>query len=1406
METLAAYLPPDRQLALASGAHLADRASGAALFADISGFTPLTSALARELGPQRGAEELTRQLNFVYGALIAEVERYGGSVISFSGDAITCWFDESFELAALSAEPDAADAQNAKRKAQTSAALRAAACALAMQAAMRQFAALATPGGASFAIQIKIAISSGTCRRFLVGNRHIQLIDVLAGSILDRISAAQQHALPGDVLIGADEARVLGAALRLRGWRPGADSREFAVVASLAQPVAPQPWPALPALGPEAAREWLLPPVYQRLRRGEGQFLAELRATTALFLTFSGVNYDHDPDAGARLDAFVSWAQARLAQYEGHLLQLTVGDKGSYLYASFGAPTAHEDDPARAIAAALALLATPPELSFIHDIRVGISQGQMHAGAYGGPTRRTYGVLGNDVNVAARLMTFARPGQILATQRAALAAAQLYEFDDLGAVTLKGHPEAIQVYAVVGRRPERPDAQLKGRALTAMVGRADERARLADRLHAALAGLGGTLLIEGEAGIGKSRLAADLAEHAAALGITVLHGAGESIEAATPYYAWRPIYRQLFGLDDSADAATALAHVRARLPDASALNERLPLLNAVLPLALPDSALTSQMSGEVRIANTQELLIGILARAPRATAALLVVLEDAHWIDSASWALALQAQRDLPDMLLVLTSRPLELGPGSAAPEGYRRLMAAPAAERLLLGALGAGETIALVCQRLGVASIPHQVAELIRQRAEGHPFFSEELAFALRDAGLIRVSGGQCSLAPEAGDLRALDFPQTIQGVITSRIDRLPLSQQLTLKVASVIGRIFLQRTLQSVHPIESDRPYLHDYLSALERLDITPLERPEPDLAYIFKHAIIQDVAYNMLLFAQRWELHRHIAEWYEQTYADDLAPYYPLLAHHWLSAVESRQADVALVLKAIDYLEKAGEHALRSYANQEAIRFFGQALELAQSLPQAPEAPRIEQLRLAHWARQLGEAYKNIGMLAESREQLERALSILGRPLPTNARAQVAGMLAAMLRQAGRRVRLGGVGHPDAATRAVELEASHVYLTLSSLYYVLNEIGLVLYTLLQAVNLAERAGPSPELAEAYSGMAVVAGLIPLHNTAETYARLAEATAHQLDRLTTSAFVFTRVSLYRGGVGQWESVIRDCRQAIAIAERLGDQALWGEAVAIMRGSTGFTGNLVASDQLAGELYDTARRNSHQLHEVWGLSQLASSKLLLGQIDQAFEMATQCLARIDATGVADELNRITAYGVMATAQLWRGNHAEARQLADVTARLLPASGRTSYAVFESYMSVAEVYLMLWEKARSAATDDAASLRAAARQACRALWRFARIYPIALPRAWMHQGQFHWLNGRPERAHAAWHTSADLARRMQMRYHQGLAHFEIGRHLPADLPEQRAQLHRARELFEQTGGAHALAEVRALLA
>ncbi|RME46814.1 MAG: adenylate/guanylate cyclase domain-containing protein, partial [Caldilineae bacterium] len=178
-ESPAAYLPMDRRQALAHGATLPDRTRGAALFADISGFTPLTEALVRELGPRRGADELTRQLNHVYDALIAEVHRYRGSVITFSGDAITCWLDGD-------------DGR------------RAAACALAMQRAMAQFEHVETPAGVTVSLAMKAAVTTGSVRRFLIGAPDIQRMDVLAGATLDRMAEAEHHAMRGEVVIGPE--------------------------------------------------------------------------------------------------------------------------------------------------------------------------------------------------------------------------------------------------------------------------------------------------------------------------------------------------------------------------------------------------------------------------------------------------------------------------------------------------------------------------------------------------------------------------------------------------------------------------------------------------------------------------------------------------------------------------------------------------------------------------------------------------------------------------------------------------------------------------------------------------------------------------------------------------------------------------------------------------------------------------------------------------------------------------------------------------------------------------------------------------------------------------------------------------------------------------------------------------
>ncbi|MGH2522430.1 MAG: response regulator [Anaerolineales bacterium] len=597
-ETPAIYVPMDRRQALARGEALPDRTQGAALFADISGFTPLTEALAHELGFQRGAEELTRQLNQVYSVLIDEVHRCGGSVINFSGDAIICWFDQDEGL-------------------------RATACALAMQAAMQAFATLTTPAGASIALAIKVAVAAGPVRRFLVGDPRLLQVDVLAGHTLDELAAAEHQAQRGEVVVSAVIAAGLGDRLAVSEWRNG---ERFAVVRALAGNVAASPWSDLApeAISEEQARPCLLPAVFEKVRSGKSDLLSELRPAAALFLHFGGLDYDHDDQVGAKLDAFVHWVERVVDRYDGALLQLIVGDKGSYLYVAFGVPVAHYDDAARAVAAAQELCSLPAALSFISGVQIGVTYGQVRAGAYGSPNQRAYGAIGDKTNLAARLMQVATGG-ILCDEEIYQATQAQWNYEPLTPVTVKGKTQSVAVYRVAGKR-----------------------------------------------------------------------------------------------------------------------------LSA-------------------------------------------------------------------------------EAGPAS---------LVGRAAERALL-------------------------------------------------------------------------------------IDRLSPADQLTLKAASVIGRVFLVEVLRDTYPDEADRPNLDEHLRTLEDLDLIIPHSPEPALSYSFKDPLTHETAYNLMLFAQRRQLHRAVAEWYESTYAADLSPHYALLAHHWRGAEDPA--------KAIYYLEKAGEKAQQRKDYQEALRYFNESLAL-------------------------------------------------------------------------------------------------------------------------------------------------------------------------------------------------------------------------------------------------------------------------------------------------------------------------------------------------------------------------------------------------------------------------------------------------------------------------------------------
>ena len=308
--------------------------------------------------------------------------------------------------------------------------------------------------------------------------------------------------------------------------------------------------------------------------------------------------------------------------------------------------------------------------------------------------------------------------------------------------------------------------------------------------------------------------------------------------------------------------------------------------------------------------------------------------------------------------------------------------------------------------------------------------------------------------------DWGAVAFPESVQGVVTNRIDRLQPAHQLTLKVSSVIGRLFPYRVLRDVFPIEPEKPQLPRLLGDLKDLDFTLVESEDPDFVYLFKHVIIRDVSYNMLLFSQRRQIHRSIAAWYERTQADDLSPYYPLLAHHWTLAEEED--------KAIEALGRAAEQALRGGAYQEAVTFLLDAIRLdEQARTRAGEPANV--VRVARWEAQLGEAYLGLGRLIDCQKHTETALHLMGQCVPKSIFEFVTHFASQIGRQTVHRffpARYVGRSHADAESFR---QAARAFDVIMQVCYYSQDLALCVYSALRALNLAESSGHVPSWHEA-------------------------------------------------------------------------------------------------------------------------------------------------------------------------------------------------------------------------------------------------------------------------------------------------------------------------------------------------
>jgi class 3 adenylate cyclase/tetratricopeptide (TPR) repeat protein len=906
LSTIAPYVPAGvirATLALPeiSGEPITERFPAAVLFADVSGFTPLTEALGQK--GAEGPEELTRLLNSYFSHMIALMEAEGGEVVKFSGDALTVLFPATDQ-------PLAHAARRAFQAAQ------------AMQAAMADFTTLPTSIG-EISLGMKIGIGAGEVLSMQVGGVNDRWEYVVAGDPLRQVAEAEDQAERGDIIASPETAAVLHP-----------------------EPLPPQPlvqpdWSAISDLDAVQSRLRSYLPLTVQHWLGEGlhDWLAVLRSMSVLFVGIEGLDYAEE-DAVQQLHHFLRTAQKSIYRYQGILRQLVVDDKGTVMLVFFGAPPyAHEDDPVRAVRCALDMVAASEELPV--QLAIGVTTGHVFSGPVGSATRREYAAVGDTVNLAARLMgTVYKMGQvgregILCDFDTYRQAENHIEFKGLPPVRVKGKAGLIRIYRPIGPVAGRSSQIEQG----AIVGRKAELAQLEKALDAIEAGQSRVFIIQGEAGIGKTRLVEELTNIAKKRGLTWLMGAGQSIEQQTAYRAWRDVFSYYFGLGEITDPFERQARVQGLIQEiAPDQIERLPLLNDILNLDFPDTTLTGSLDPALRHQSLVLLLLYLLRTWARERP-LIVILDDVHWLDSLSWDLVAYLARAItvsPDpLLLVVVARPL--APHSTGGQHLEKLQSLTEAETLPLDSLSPEETVALATARLGLpeGELPPAVAELARTRSGGNPFFAEQLVFTLRDQGLIEVERKegqiQCTLRGDL-DQASQKLPGTIQGLVLARIDRLPPEQQLTLKVAAVIGRTFAYPTLQHTLTQHTaiDGQALQAHLAALAAFELTPLDTPEPERTYLFKHIVTQEVAYQTLLFARRRTLHCTVAEWYETTFGgekDETTPsldaYLPLLVHHYHQAQDFD--------KECQYARLAGKHAQAQFANTEAVRYFTRALEL-------------------------------------------------------------------------------------------------------------------------------------------------------------------------------------------------------------------------------------------------------------------------------------------------------------------------------------------------------------------------------------------------------------------------------------------------------------------------------------------
>ena len=862
--------------------------------------------------------------------------------------------------------------------------------------------------------------------------------------------------------------------------------------------------------------------------RARNSMVGERRVITMLFCDVKGSTAAAekvDPEIWTDImNGVFEYMIRPIYKYEGTVPRLM----GDAILAFFGAPITHEDDPQRAVLAGLeiqeGIKPYAEEIRLKHGLefglRVGINTGLVVVGEIGSDLRMEYTALGDAINLAARMEQTAQVGTIQISDETYKLVAPFFEVESLGGVDVKGKSKPIQTYRVLGVKST--PGQLRGLdgLSSPLVGRDAQFALLKDRLDDLAEGTGSVVALVGEAGLGKSTLIAALQKSDTRF--VWLQGDSLSYTSSVGYHPWRQIIRQAINAHEDDSPAT----VRSKLSDAP--SDDLPFLEGLLAVESEESAKTlTGLQGDALNKKIIDAVRGLLHRQVEKNP-LVIVFDDLHWSDEASLNLLLNVvdvSAEQPILFICL----LRPDTTAASWDVYQKIREklSDGFTSIELSPLQVDQTETLLNNLLDVNVLPDAIKELIINKGEGNPFFIEEIIRSLIETRQIVHEGNRWKAV---GDEAKISLPNTLRGVLSARVDRLPETSKHVLQNASVIGRQFDLRVLKRLTGLNGGLDTHIQYLRDVSLIEALISE-------YAFKHALIQEATYESILIKTRAELHRQIAETMEELHAGRVEEFAPLLAYHFYSAGDERS---------LEYDKIAGKKSAQLYANAEAIVHFSRALEVAKRSKIASD--------------QLADIYTQLGQSLELSGHYDRALETYKDMQSTSI---------------------------ERGDRSMELKSLMALATIYSTLTPIHDAELGATILKQALALADELGDVPSQAKLSWSLMLNYLFSDRMKEALEQCEPTIALARQVGDMDQLAFTLNDAGRVYQGVGAYEKAFEVFDEANELWTQKGNQVMLADNLGAAAMANYFAGNFDKALSLA----DRAWEISKETDNLWGQS-----------------------------------------------------------------------------------------------------------------------------------------------------------------------------------------------------------------------